>query len=579
MVNSPVSASNEQRNDDRVFSYLSKVEDFVISDKQRSETFSNYIKHFADLKCSLLPSSFTTVTPLSVHVKGFEPEQIYQQLKSINDTRFKPFVATIAKTKTKQKTFGNLLQPPSPEPSLNEENNDDDEINDEEILTPPKKTPKKKKSVTFFDSNALNKFLDEQDVQEMSNFNRKTTPEDEDDLELDDDEDDGGLFADEDNEGAIYDSFFDPPDEKKKKKNKKDKIENKKNHMDSNLENLAEGKEEEQEQEEDEEDYDDMNLENKSDFEKQQIHLKRQIKSIEKDMLDAKPWQLTGEIEGQRRPENSLLEEYLQYDRTTRLPPVITNETTDSLEDLIKQRIRDKVFDDVERKKKNPHGDEAQAYKKEILLEHEKSKMSLAEVYEQEYLKKQTNDKTEKKDERHETIRNMMQDLFVDLDALSNFRFTPRPPVPEVTIVNNLPAILVEEIVPTTVNDSTLLAPEEVHIRPKGDVKASTERTDTDKKHARRLLKHKQKLKSKDEPKKSTPEEESKVEKRDLLKKLGKMKNVRIEKTDKNRSNEKTARSSTKFFEKLQQSTLTAPTKKPRRSDSTTITDSKRLKL
>jgi U3 small nucleolar ribonucleoprotein component len=37
-------------------------------------------------------------------------------------------------------------------------------------------------------------------------------------------------------------------------------------------------------------------------------------------------------------------------------------------------------------------------------------------------------------------------------------------PAPEVTVVNNLPAILVEEIVPTTVNDSTLLAPEEVHV-------------------------------------------------------------------------------------------------------------------
>jgi U3 small nucleolar RNA-associated protein MPP10 len=69
---------------------------------------------------------------------------------------------------------------------------------------------------------------------------------------------------------------------------------------------------------------------------------------------------------------------------------VITNETTDSLEDLIKQRIRDKVFDDVERKKKTPNGNEAQVYKKEILLEHEKSKMSLAQVYEQEYMKKQT---------------------------------------------------------------------------------------------------------------------------------------------------------------------------------------------
>jgi len=40
------------------------------------------------------------------------------------------------------------------------------------------------------------------------------------------------------------------------------------------------------------------------------------------------------------------------------------------------------------------------------------------------------------------------------------------------------------------------------------------------------------------------------------------MKNIRIEKTDKKRLNEKPARSSTKFFEQLQQSTLTAPTKK-----------------
>lgn len=67
-----------------------------------------------------------------------------------------------------------------------------------------------------------------------------------------------------------------------------------------------------------------------------------------------------------------------------------------------------------------------------------------------------------------------------------------------------------EEIVPTTVNDSTLLAPEEVHVRPKGDVKASTERTDTDKKHARRLWKHKMQIKSKETPKKSNTEEEAK---------------------------------------------------------------------
>lgn len=120
------------------------------TDEQRSETFANYVKHFADLKCSLLPSSFTTVTPLSVHVRGFEPEQVYQQLKSINEARLKPFVATIAKNKTRQKSFGNLLRPPSPEPALVEENNGQEEDDDqkEELPAVAKKNPKKKKSVT-----------------------------------------------------------------------------------------------------------------------------------------------------------------------------------------------------------------------------------------------------------------------------------------------------------------------------------------------------------------------------------------------------------------------------------------------
>jgi len=117
------------------------------TDKQRSETFANYIKHFADLKCSLLPSSFTTITPLSVHVRGFESEQIYQQLKSINEARLKPFIATIAKNKTKQKTFGNLLRSPSPEQPLIEENNNKEDDN-EQLPILSKKSLKKKKSVT-----------------------------------------------------------------------------------------------------------------------------------------------------------------------------------------------------------------------------------------------------------------------------------------------------------------------------------------------------------------------------------------------------------------------------------------------
>ncbi|KAI4468993.1 u3 small nucleolar ribonucleoprotein mpp10 [Holotrichia oblita] len=219
-------------------------------------------------------------------------------------------------------------------------------------------------------------------------------------------------------------------------------------------------------------------------------------RNLQDIVLSEKPWQLQGEITAENRPQNSLLEEIVEFDLTSRPAPVITEKTTFQLEDVIRQRIKDKAFDSVERKEKPV--ETPLEYKKKLVLDQEKSKQSLAQIYEKEYLQQVETaaGDVEEKDEEpesHKEIKKMMQILFRQLDALSNYHFTPKPAAPELRIVNNLPAINMEEVAPIAATDASLLAPEEVKGRIKGDI-GKNERSDADKNRERRKKKRKQKI-------------------------------------------------------------------------------------
>jgi len=215
----------------------------------------------------------------------------------------------------------------------------------------------------------------------------------------------------------------------------------------------------------------------KSVHEKRLERIKQQIEELEMANVGPKDWTLGGEATAKARPINSLLEEDLEFDHASKPVPVITQETTETLEDIIKKRIIDNTFDDVVRKA-DP-ADRPFLPSKLVELDDSKSKKSLAELYEADYLKQttgsHTNEKDEKLNQEHTDIDNIFKGLCQKLDALSNFHYTPKAPKPEISVVSNAAAISMEEVIPVNVSDATLLAPEEVFEKKRTDVKGETE--------------------------------------------------------------------------------------------------------
>jgi U3 small nucleolar RNA-associated protein MPP10 len=69
--------------------------------------------------------------------------------------------------------------------------------------------------------------------------------------------------------------------------------------------------------------------------------LQEQIQSLEQENVGPKDWTLLGEATARARPENSLLEEDLEYEHAGKVVPVITEERVATLEEVIKRRILD----------------------------------------------------------------------------------------------------------------------------------------------------------------------------------------------------------------------------------------------
>ena len=126
----------------------------------------------------------------------------------------------------------------------------------------------------------------------------------------------------------------------------------------------------------------------------------------------------------------------------------------------------------------------------------------------------------EDKPETLDEIKKKMNSLFSKLDTLTHYHYTPQAAHADVKVIRNLPTISMEEVAPVAMSgkhfldlfgpfwtfsdlfefiflkffflDATLLAPQEIADKKKGEDIGSSERTITDKKRDLRLKKTKQ---------------------------------------------------------------------------------------
>ncbi|KNC87224.1 hypothetical protein SARC_00659 [Sphaeroforma arctica JP610] len=294
-----------------------------------------------------------------------------------------------------------------------------------------------------------------------------------------------------------------------------------------------------------------------TEFEKKQAKLRERIKEIEENNLKSKSWQMSGEATSKTRETNSLLQEVLDFDTTMKPVPEITEEVTQSLEDLIRQRIKDDVWDDVERKEALPtHTTRRANYE----LDMEKSKKGLADVYEEEYMQQvggAPDAAAIKTKAAQDKVTEMYMHLCSKLDALANFHFTPARAKEDVEIIVNKPALAMEEILPTATSTVQQLAPEEAYRKSRQELKGADEKTESDRARERKAKKADKRQKNKERDDKMKKLEKSNPALAHKLNKKSAMSDIKKGKVKGASSVEPAAdtralKSSTAFFSQLQ---------------------------
>ncbi|KAG0657281.1 U3 snoRNP protein [Maudiozyma exigua] len=378
----------------------------------------------------------------------------------------------------------------------------------------------------------------------IEEFNRQTLAQennlDEDDQDDDDEEVDyfADLPSEEDEEADYYEDFFDKPKTITKKMGKKnvDNEEEGDSENDNGFSAMNSVKldlfEDADEEEDDIEGNETSNTEKLSTYQKQQLEIQKQIEQLETEAIAEKKWALKGEVRAKERPEDALLTEDLEFERTAKPVPVITTDVTESLEEMIRKRIKEFNFDDLQRKTINDFTQRGQ--RQQVEISDVKSSKSLAEIYADDAQGvSNENAISEELQKSHEEITELFNNISYKLDVLSSAHFVPRPAKKSLEVRVETAAITMEDAQPLSMSSASTLAPQEVYKSGKADndneirlkngtVMSRDELTREDKNRLRRSVKRKRAKNMSKLPSKK------KSKKDDVIETLARAKNITV---------------------------------------------------
>lgn len=310
------------------------------------------------------------------------------------------------------------------------------------------------------------------DFFNLEEFNRQTVGmEDKSENEADDEDIDyfNEVPSDDDEEAIYYEDFFDKPGAKDSRASS-NTIRNTQNSNENLLEEdydtavnsakLDLFADEPEPSESDNEQ--DSSKKSMSTYERQQIDIQRQIEQLEQEAIADKKWALMGEVDAQNRPADSLLTEDVEFDRTAKPVPVVTTDVTESIEQLIRRRIQEYNFDDLQKRVISDMS--SQRMKPQFELSDQKSSKSLAEIYEDDYKNvPQDAGVSEELKKSHDEISNLFSSLCYKLDALSSAHFIPKPAQKSLEVRVDTAAISMEDAQPLSMSSASTLAPQEIY--------------------------------------------------------------------------------------------------------------------